>query len=124
MAKFIFINSNNRVQYIADTRPNDASSPEWIEVANDSVQEHWYYDLSSQTLSEFRPYSISEIRDMRNQKLTNTDWMVLEDSPYTAVGQEANLTAIKTYRQALRDFPDESASYNEDNTIWPTLTLS
>lgn len=124
MAKFIFIDNNSRVQYISDARPNDASSPDWIEVANDSVQEHWYYDISSQTLSEFKPYSIEEVRDMRNQKLTNTDWMVLEDSPYQATGQESNLAAIKTYRQALRDFPNPSTSYNEDNTIWPTLTLS
>ena len=61
---------------------------------------------------------------MRNQKLTNTDWMVLEDSPYQESSQSSNWTAIKTYRQSLRDFPNPSTSYNEDNTVWPTLTLS
>ena len=50
--------------------------------------------------------------------------MVLEDSPYKATGQESNLAAIKTYRQELRDFPDESKSYDENNINWPTLTLS
>ena len=124
MAKFIYIDSNSRVLYVADARPNDATTADWIEVSNDSVQEQWYYDLSTQTLTEFKPYTIDEIRDMRNQKLTNTDWMVLEDSPYQESSQSSNLTAIKTYRQSLRDFPNPSTSYNEDNTVWPTLTLS
>ena len=50
--------------------------------------------------------------------------MVLEDSPYKATGQESNLAKIKTYRQELRDFPNDSTEYNENNLVWPTLTLS
>jgi hypothetical protein len=73
---------------------------------------------------EFKPYDIEEVRVMRNEKLEQSDWMVLEDSPYKATGQESNLANIKTYRQELRDFPNESTSYNENNINWPTLTLS
>lgn len=123
MSKFIFVDSNDRVAYVADTRPTDASGPEWIEIANDSVAETWYYDKSTSTVSQYKPLTIDEIRATRDVLLSKTDWMVLTDSPYQAVGQESNLAAIKTYRQALRDFPDESLSYDE-SVLFPSLTLS
>lgn len=121
MAKFILVDSNNRVFQVQDSRPTDASSSEWIEVSNDSVQEQWYY--KDGTLSELKPLSIFEVRQMRNKLLEESDWMVLEDSIYQAADQSSNLTAIKTWRQSLRDFPDESASYDESITF-PELTLS
>lgn len=124
MAKFIFITRENRVQYVADSRPTIAGGQDWIEVANDSVAERWFYEAETGNVYEYEPYHVDYVRKLRDAKLTECDWMVLEDSPYKAVGQETNLAAIKTYRQALRDFPDESASYNENNITWPTLTLS
>lgn len=42
-----------------------------------------------------------EIRAKRNGLLTNTDYAVLPDAPFT----EAQVTELKTYRQTLRDFP-------------------
>jgi hypothetical protein len=124
MSKFVFIDDQSRVQYVEDTRPNIASGPLYVEVSNDLVAEHWYFDKETSTVYEYRPYTIDEVRDMRDVKLTECDWMVLEDSPYQAPDQSTNLAAIKTYRQALRDFPDPSVSYNENNINWPTLTLS
>ena len=124
MAKFIYVNSNSRVQYVEDSRPTIAGGDKWIEVSNDSVAEHWYYDANTQTVSQYEPYTIAQVRAMRNVKLSESDWMVMEDSPYQESDQSSNLMAIKTYRQALRDFPDESATYNENNINWPTLTLS
>ena len=124
MAKFIWVDSNSLVQYVSDTRPTIAGGNLWIEVPEDAVAERWYYDKETSTVHQYRPYTIGEIREMRDAKLTECDWMVAEDSPYQAADQSSNLTAIKTYRQALRDFPDESISYNENNLNWPTLTLS
>lgn len=125
MSKFIYVHPDtNRVVYVADTRPIDASGQLYVQVDNDAVAEHWWVDPETGSLSQYRPYTVGEVRTMRNEKLSQTDWMVTEDSPYNAVGQESNLAAIKTYRQALRDFPDESASYNENNIVWPILTLS
>lgn len=43
-----------------------------------------------------------EIREQRNQKLKDTDWTQLDDSP----GQ--NKLAWATYRQALRDVPEQT----------------
>jgi|TARA_Y100000114_G_C11619824_1_gene259136 AAA15 family ATPase/GTPase len=124
MAKFIYVNSKSRVQYVEDSRPTIAGGEAWIEVSNDSVAENWYYDADTQTVSQYQPYNIAQVRGMRNAKLSESDWMVMEDSPYQASDQSSNLTAIKTYRQQLRDFPDESATYNENNINWPTLTLT
>lgn len=125
MSKFIYVEvDENKVKYVEDTRPTNALGPLYIEVSNDSVAEHWFYNRETGEVSEYEPYTVGQVRQMRDEKLTVSDWMVLEDSPYKATGQESNLAAIKTYRQELRDFPDESKSYDENNINWPTLTLS
>ena len=125
MSKFIYVEADeNKVKYVEDTRPTNALGPLYIEVSNDSVAEHWFYNRETGEVSEYEPYTVGQVRQMRDEKLTVSDWMVLEDSPYKATGQESNLAAIKTYRQELRDFPHESESYNENNINWPTLTLS
>ena len=125
MSKFIYVEVDEyRVKYVEDTRPTNALGPLYIEVSNDSVAEHWFYNRETGEVSQYEPYSIAQVRQMRDEKLTVSDWMVLEDSPYKATGQESNLANIKTYRQELRDFPNESTSYNENNINWPTLTLS
>ena len=125
MSKFIFVEADeNRVKYVEDNRPATALGPLFIEVSNDSVAENWFFNRETQEVSEYEPYNIAQVRQMRDEKLAVSDWMVLEDSPYQAADQSSNLTAIKTYRQQLRDFPDESATYNENNINWPTLTLS
>jgi len=123
MSKFIYV-TENRVRLVSDTRPDTAIGSEYIEVQNDSVAENWYYDTETSVLSQYKPYTIDEVRLMRDQLLSVCDWMVLEDSPYQAADQSTNLIAIKTYRQSLRDFPDENVSYNENNLNWPNLTLS
>ena len=125
MTKFIFIDEgSDRVKYISDTRPTIAGGDQWIEVSNDSVAENWHYDKDTSTLSQYKPYTIKDVRLMRNDRLHRTDWMVAEDSPFHAAEESSNLTSVKAYRQALRDFPDESVSYNENNIVWPTLSLS
>jgi len=124
MAKFIVVDLKNRVSHVFDSMPSDSISNLCIEVDNDNVAENWYYDKSTSTLYQYKPYTIDEVRRMRNELLLNSDWMVLEDSKYQASEQSSNLTAIKAYRQSLRDYPDDSVSYNENNINFPTLTLS
>lgn len=123
MAKYILTDYvNKRVTDVKDSMPENGLP--YVEVSNDNVALYWWHDIDNNVLAEYRPYDIGEVRVMRDAKLTECDWMVAEDSPYQASEQSSNLTAIKTYRQALRDFPDESVTYNENNINWPTLTLS
>lgn len=50
------------------------------------------------------PLQAIAARAQRDQLLASTDWAVLPDSPLDEVAQ----TALKTYRQALRDVPQQS----------------
>ena len=54
------------------------------------------------------------IRSQRDQKLSETDWAVLPDSPH-------DTQAVRDYRQALRDLPQLVG--NPDDVVWPTNPL-
>lgn len=64
------------------------------------------------------PANMATLKSFRNQKLIDSDWTQLPDSPLTAEKK----TEWATYRQALRDLPGQQADpYNPDNfTGWPT----
>ena len=53
----------------------------------------------------------AEIRTERDAKLTESDWTQVVDAP-------VDQAAWATYRQALRDIPDQAGFPNEVN--WPT----
>ena len=53
----------------------------------------------------------AEIRKERDAKLTASDWTQVADAP-------VDQAAWATYRQALRDIPEQSGFPNEVN--WPT----
>ena len=53
----------------------------------------------------------AEIRTERDVKLTESDWTQVVDAP-------VNQAAWATYRQALRDIPEQAGFPNEVN--WPT----
>ena len=54
------------------------------------------------------------LREERNRRLTETDWMTCSDSPTMS---EVN----KTYRQKLRDLPsDQSSKKTYADITWPT----
>ena len=53
------------------------------------------------------------LRGERNLKLTNSDWSQLPDAPLTT----AKKTAWATYRQALRDLPENTE--DPKNVTWP-----
>ena len=55
------------------------------------------------------------IRSQRDQKLSETDYAVLPDSPH-------DTQAVRGYRQALRDLPQSVG--NPDDVVWPDNPLS
>lgn len=61
-----------------------------------------------------------QLRAKRDERLTATDKYLLPDYPISA----DDLTAIKAYRQALRDLPDQPGAPWDgggDKTPWPEL---
>ena len=52
-----------------------------------------------------------DVRFSRNAELKKTDWTQISDAP-------VDQTAWATYRQALRDLPDQEGF--PDNVVWPT----
>ena len=56
---------------------------------------------------------MDDLRGMRNQMLTDTDWTQGADSPLT----DSQKTSWATYRQALRDITNTYTSL--DDVVWP-----
>ena len=57
--------------------------------------------------------TLGELREVRNDKLAETDWVV---TMHKELGTDIP-TAMKTYRQALRDITDSATSL--DDVTWP-----
>jgi hypothetical protein len=58
---------------------------------------------------------MADLRQKRNAKLAETDWVVLPDSPV------ADKTAWQNYRTELRDLTNGLTTVEEvDAVIWPT----
>lgn len=73
----------------------------------------WVWDIE---------HIVNEIRFVRNQKITETDWMLVVDSPFT----EEERQTIMSYRQELRDITetlDMSIVGSLDDVVWPTLDI-
>ena len=64
--------------------------------------------------SKIAEVDLDELRAVRNQKLTETDWVV---TMHKELGTNIP-TAWKTYRQAIRDITDSATSL--DDVTWPT----
>ena len=54
-----------------------------------------------------------ELRFLRNQKLTQSDWTQVSDAPFT----EEQKVSWQSYRQALRDLPENTE--DPKNPVWP-----
>ena len=61
------------------------------------------------------PLQASAARAQRDKLLAATDWTVLPDSPLDGTSQ----TALKTYRQALRDVPQQDGF--PGTITWPEM---
>jgi hypothetical protein len=60
--------------------------------------------------------TLEELRQARNQALANSDWAVLPDSPHDNEGFQ---TAIRLYRQSLRDLPQKAEKLGLENVELP-----
>ena len=72
-------------------------------------------DMTADEIAQLQTEAIngawSTLRAQRDRLLAESDWTVLADSPTPTA-------AWKTYRQALRDLPDNTT--DPFNVVWPT----
>jgi len=82
------------------------------------ANEHASWDFANSVWAWDASKVLKEIRGKRNSLLTNTDYAVLPDAPFT----ESEVTEIKTYRQTLRDFPGTVTGNpaSTSDVTWPT----
>lgn len=76
-----------------------------------AMSEAWRGKVTVEEVAE----TADEIRARRDRLLAATDWAVLPDSPLDA----QSLEAVKTYRQALRDVPQQE--HFPDSITWPQI---
>ena len=65
------------------------------------------------TPEELKERKAAEVRSQRDCLLTKTDFLVSGDYPIS----DADLAAVKTYRQALRDIPEQTGF--PETVVWP-----
>ena len=76
-----------------------------------ALSEAWQGEVTVEEV----PETADEIRARRDWLLAATDWAVLPDSPLDA----QSLEAVKTYRQALRDVPQQE--HFPGAITWPRM---
>ena len=70
-------------------------------------------DASSEDIETRKNEKWEEVRDIRDNLLTQSDWTQFQDSPITG----SLLTDWQTYRQGLRDITSQENPYS---LTWPT----
>lgn len=71
--------------------------------------------------SEVEAEAFAALRAERDKRLAETDYMVMPDYPIDA----DNLAAVKEYRQALRDLPQqEGAPWVDGEIPWPEIAFT
>ena len=83
---------------------------------NSEIETQSWNSESKQWITTSIPEEVfwERLRGERNLKLTNSDWSQLPDAPLTT----AKKTAWATYRQALRDLPENTE--DPKNVTWPS----
>ena len=94
------INHGTPEESMMETALSDVSMPYITEADYQlALSEAWQGEVTVEEV----PETADEIRARRDRLLAATDWAVLPDSPLDA----QSLEAVKTYRQALRDVPQQ-----------------
>lgn len=97
---------------IMETILSDVSMPYITEADYQlALSEAWQGEVTVEEV----PETADEIRARRDRLLAATDWAVLPDSPLDA----QSLDAVKTYRQALRDVPQQDGF--PGTITWPEM---
>ena len=120
------INSNNE---ITDFWEDDSNAPEGslscdvIHSVSSFIDSdgnlNYCYKLTNGKVSlttKGSDYNLSNLREIRNQKLAETDWIVIKEREEG--GSVSNFADWKTYRQALRDITKTYKSLAD--VKWPT----
>ena len=76
------------------------------------VQTYQISDADETTINIRKEQKWEEIREQRNQLLSECDWTQFQDSPITG----SSLTEWQTYRQSLRDITSQE---NPFSLTWP-----
>ena len=90
----------------------------WVQVPEKpNVFSYWDGTLVPPGWNWDRNIFVDEVRTIRDRKLTETDWTMLSDSPFS----EEQKQELVIYRQQLRDYTqiltgDESSL---DDLVWP-----
>lgn len=97
-------------------KPNDYTKnivEETPQLIDGKYYQKWtMYDSSEEEINIRISFKWSEIRELRNQLLTESDWVVLVDSPFT----DNEMILWKIYRSELRNITNQP---NPFNVIWP-----
>lgn len=106
------INHGTPEKPIMETILSDVSMPYITEADYQlALSEAWQGEVTVEEV----PETADEIRARRDRLLAATDWAVLPDSPLDA----QSLEAVKTYRQALRDVPQQDGF--PGTITWPEM---
>lgn len=106
------INHGTPEKPIMETVLSDVSMPYITEADYQlALSEAWQGEVTVEEV----PETADEIRARRDRLLAATDWAVLPDSPLDA----QSLEAVKTYRQALRDVPQQDGF--PGTITWPEM---
>ena len=105
---------------IPDEIPDGIGYIEWFGIEPDplykyKVENEVVVSKSTDVLSSIASEALSSaLRTQRTSLLAQSDYVILPDAPYS----EETKTAYRTYRQALRDLPEQVGFPN--NVTWPT----
>ncbi|MFR3180835.1 tail fiber assembly protein [Dysosmobacter welbionis] len=106
------VNHGTPKKPIMETVLSDVSMPYITEADYQmALSEAWQGEVTVEEV----PETADEIRARRDRLLAATDWAVLPDSPLDA----QSLETVKTYRQALRDVPQQE--HFPDSITWPQI---
>ena len=106
------INHGTPEKPMMETVLSDASMPYIAEADYQlALSEAWQGEVTVEEV----PETADEIRAQRDKLLADTDLAVLPDSPLDA----QSLDAVKTYRQALRDVPQQE--HFPGAITWPQM---
>ena len=106
------INHGTPEKPIMETVLSDVSMPYITEADYQlALSEAWQGEVTVEEV----PETADEIRARRDRLLAAMDWAVLPDSPLDA----QSLDAVKTYRQALRDVPQQE--HFPGAITWPQM---
>lgn len=105
------INHGTPEKPMMETVLSDVSMPYTVTNYQLALSEAWQGEVTVEEV----PETADEIRARRDRLLAATDWAVLPDSPLDA----QSLEAVKTYRQALRDVPQQDGF--PGTITWPEI---